>query len=473
MTRTTVGTSWITAALLALATAAAAQTAVPPGDSYLCYKAPLASGEEKFTPVQKTLEDQSGTLVVDVKGIAVLCNPTQTAAHPAVHAVGYKFAAAKSPEQAKFVKSDHMAIDQFGTHPLTLVKPIEVRAPSAAVPGAAGTGLVDTTGVDHFECYKAKPAKGAPKFVAPAPLEITDEFGTQSYTLAKITRFCTPVNKNGEDATAPQHVGHLVCYQAKLPAEAKFTPQPVSVNNANFGPAVLLAKTVMEVCVPAFKDTTPTTTTCSAEQPCSGGIECCSGTCLPPDAFCRRLCSVTTSQTCSANADCPPFPTQTCGPLQIVPNRCGFGTCLREESCCNGLSCCRNYDQLCNSSSGQCLDVCPSNMDPCADTCCALGEVCGAASGTCKTSCGSALCEPDTETCCSDRCCNTATQFCQQQSGIAACVARRTCTGTDVYIPSTDQCCSQQAACGGNNACCNNVFTTYCDTATGQCMLYP
>jgi hypothetical protein len=75
---------------------------------------------------------------------------------------------------------------------------------------------------------------------------ITDQFGTQSYTLKKITKLCTPVNKNGEDATAPQHVGHLVCYQAKLPAGAKFAPQTVSVNNANFGPAVLVAKAVLE-----------------------------------------------------------------------------------------------------------------------------------------------------------------------------------------------------------------------------------
>ena len=156
--------------LLTLATAVAAQPAVPPGDSYLCYKAGLAPGGEKFTQAQKTLEDQFGTRAVDVKAIADLCNPTQTATYPAVHAVGYKLAPAKEPPQAKFVKTDHTAIDQFGTHPLTVVKPIEVRAPFAKVLGAGGTGTVDTTGVDHFECYKATPAKSAPKFVPPAPL---------------------------------------------------------------------------------------------------------------------------------------------------------------------------------------------------------------------------------------------------------------------------------------------------------------
>src|SRR4029453_11455814 len=48
-------------------------------------------------------------------------------------------------------------------------------------------------------------------------MPLTDEFRTQTLTLTKITKLCTPVNKNGEDPTAPQHAGHLVCYKAKLP----------------------------------------------------------------------------------------------------------------------------------------------------------------------------------------------------------------------------------------------------------------
>jgi hypothetical protein len=167
------------AGLLAVATTAPAQP-TPPGDPYLCYKAAIAAGQPKFTPVQKTLLDQFGPLVADVKGVVTLCNPTQTAAHPTVHAVGYKIVPAKNPPQAKFVKSDHTAIDQFGTHPLTVVKPAEVRAPSAKVLGAGGTGTVNTTGVDHVECYKVVTQKGTPKFVPPAPVAITDQFGAQS-----------------------------------------------------------------------------------------------------------------------------------------------------------------------------------------------------------------------------------------------------------------------------------------------------
>lgn len=495
----------LAAGFLALATAAAASAAVPPGDAYLCYKAALAAGQPKFTPAQKTLQDQFGTLVVDVKGFAVLCNPTQTAAYPAVHAVGYKIAPAKTtPPQAKFVAADHTAFDQFGTHPLTVVKPVEVRAPSAKVLGAGGTGPVDTTGVDHFECYKAAPAKGAPKFVPPPPLPLTDEFGTQSYTLTKITRLCTPVNKNGEDATAPQHVGHLVCYQAKLPAGTKFAPQTVSVNNANFGPAVLVAKAVLEVCVPAFKDTVPSTTTstiptttstiatttsittsttttttlqtsCSALQPCLNGAPCCAGTCIADDQECVNTCSVTTSQACATDADCrfPKCPScgaqasnQTC--VQHPRTRyCGAGTCVRWETCClSSGNCCTN-DQVCRSD-GACITTCTNGETPCGNTCCNVGEFCDGPTTTCRVACGFASCSTEGQTCCFGTCCNTATHVCGPSSG-TPCVARRTCTGTDVYIPTTDYCCPQQAACGGNNQCCNLV-TQHCDAASGTCL---
>ena len=243
--------------LAVLLPAASSLGQTPPGDSYLCYKAALAPGQATFTPVQKGLQDQFGMLVVDVKRVLAVCNPAQTA----VHQVGYKIARAKTPPQPVFVKTDHTAIDQFGAHALTLLQPVELRAPSAQVLGAGGTGLVDTTGVDHFECYKAVPARNAPTFVAPPPVAITDEFGTVTLTLNKITKLCTPVNTNGEDVTASQHVGHLVCYQAKLPQGTRFAPQTVSVNNTNFGPAVLVAKAVAELCVPAFKDAIPTTTT--------------------------------------------------------------------------------------------------------------------------------------------------------------------------------------------------------------------
>jgi hypothetical protein len=48
---------------------------------------------------------------------------------------------------------------------------------------------------------------------------------------------------------------------------------------------------------------TATPVTCSVAQPCPGDAQCCSGTCLPPDSFCKRFCANTETE-CSANADC-------------------------------------------------------------------------------------------------------------------------------------------------------------------------
>jgi hypothetical protein len=228
-------------------------------DHYLCYKATLAQGQPKFTAVQKKLQDQFGAGGFDVTKIKALCNPAQKnkeppPSRPDVHEVNYQLTPAQ--KQPKFVKSTHMAIDQFGPHQLTIVKRAALLAPSATALGSGGVGLVDTTGADHFECYRTATPKGTPAFVTIPGVRVADQFGTALYDLKKITKLCAPTNKNGEDPTAPEHQGHYVCYQAK-PAQGSsqtFQPQTVSINNTNFGGTVLVVHAVTELCVPAFKD---------------------------------------------------------------------------------------------------------------------------------------------------------------------------------------------------------------------------
>lgn len=339
-----------------------AQQAAPtsPDDSYLCYGAGLARGQPNFTPVQKSLEDQFGSALVDIKGILILCNPTQPAKHLTVHAVGYVLSHTKVPRQSKFAKQDHTAIDQFGTHRLTVVRPMEMRAPSAKTLGSGGAGLVDTTGVDHFQCYKVRPASGVAKFVPPPPMVIADQFGTQTYTLTKPVKLCTPANPNGEDPTAPQHLAHLLCYQAKPPKRKRFTARTVSVNNTNFGPAVLVAGAVREYCVPAFKDVLPssstttvststtvstttivsiTTTTVSSTTSTTGPIPFCTttgGSCIgftPSTSPCicegyvdsgGNACvkDTTVGAPCSSGAQCPTDDHYVCAEAADGPKRC-------------------------------------------------------------------------------------------------------------------------------------------------------
>jgi hypothetical protein len=121
----------------------------PPGDHYLCYKAALAPRQAKLTLAQKTLEDQLGTNVFDVKKIARFCTAAQKdteppPTHPSVHQVGYQIRLAKTPRQAPFVRSDHVGIDQLGTHALTLLKPTGILVPSASILGSGGAETVDT-----------------------------------------------------------------------------------------------------------------------------------------------------------------------------------------------------------------------------------------------------------------------------------------------------------------------------------------
>jgi cysteine-rich repeat protein len=115
-------------------------------DPYLCYKVGLATGQPQFTPVQKSLQDQFGTLVFDVKRIEGLCNPAQKnteppPARPEVHQADYQVAPARG--QPAFVKSTHTVIDEFGQHQLRVVKPAALLEPSAKVLGAGGAPVVD------------------------------------------------------------------------------------------------------------------------------------------------------------------------------------------------------------------------------------------------------------------------------------------------------------------------------------------
>lgn len=255
-----------------------APAAMPPAASYLCYKAALAPGQPKASAARTRLDDRFGSFAADVKQVQWLCNPTETAPYPAVHGVGRKLVGVKKPPQAPLVKTPVETVDQFGSQRLVLVKPLELLTPSAFALGVDGVAPGDTTGVDHFQCYKAARQQGAPKFVAPPPVAVTDAFGALSVTLKKITKICTPVDKDGADPAAAGHAWSLVCYQAAASKGSAFTPTAVSVNDAGFGPTVLAVKKVAQICVPAYlttaSDVCATPADCAATE-----SECVVATC--------------------------------------------------------------------------------------------------------------------------------------------------------------------------------------------------
>jgi hypothetical protein len=403
-------------AVLLLSGPSGAQMA--PGDGYLCYKAALAKGQPKFNSVEKTLEDQFWKSTADVDGFTSLCNPLLPAQHPSVHEVGYRTALAKEKPAQKFVKSTHTAFDQFGSHPLTVVRPLELRAPSAKVLGAGGTPTVNTAGVDHFQCYRATLPKGAPKF-APVPASITDQFGSIDLTLTKISKLCAPVDKAGEDPTAPQHPGHLVCYRAKLAKGIKYSPTTVSVNNTNFGPAVLVAKSVGELCVPAFKDVVPSPT--PTAKPTTTPIPTTTPTGTP-------------ASTPTPTPIPTPIPTPT--PTLVLLPTPAF--CDTQNPCPNGFSC--DFSRH-----------------------------------LCQFTCVSVSCDVDTQICCTGVggiCCDRATQICNDQQ--TACTTPL-CEFGETYIPNSGVCCQNIDICPNQISgatCCTTDETCQLDVSgNGTCVL--
>lgn len=234
----------------------------PGGDAYACYRSTVPQGQPRFLPVTKSLDDALGPPgLFDVKSVASVCHPARVNGSalvaPWVHQEAFRIAAHRG--EPKFVKVDRVATDRFGTRRLTLTGPATLLdvTPTAGggTPPPAFAG--DPTGdpdVNRFKCYRARLAKGQPKFVPPAPPMVTDEFfpSGQGIKLTQISKLCLPVDKEGETPGAEARDAQLLCYRAQLVKGApRFTPRTISTHSDNFGPHTLVARSVAELCVPA------------------------------------------------------------------------------------------------------------------------------------------------------------------------------------------------------------------------------
>ena len=427
----------------------------PVVDHYLCYS--VRGDRRRVAGV--TVEDQFGTGVTDVKKPLRLCVPTdkdgEGVLDNAARLMCYKTKPGPRVNQTVFIDN------QFGAGSLNVRRARELCVPVATGPTPASSASPTAT-----------PTATATAALTPTATPTATATTTATATL---TPTATPTATATTTATATLTPTATPTATATTTATATLTPTATPTATATTTATATLTPTATETPNPV-----ETPTTCSDEQPCPGGVECCGGTCLPPDAFCRGRCSVTTEQFCSSDGDCRlpncaecfvEDPNQTCVPGFIVPNHCGGGTCLTSESCCAGSSCCRNDDEVYEvCSAGVCQPSCRSGTFACGQevlTCCLNSQLCVA--GTCKTSCGPTSCFQDTETCCGDVCCDSATQICGSVSG--TCRPRQTCTGTDVYIPSQDLCCAQADSCGTSDCCARAL--EQCDIATGQCVPKP
>jgi hypothetical protein len=96
----------------------------------------------------------------------------------------------------------------------------------------------------HFQCYRVdRPTPESEDRV----VKLRDQFGKTEAKLGRITRICTPVDKNGEGI--PDEDLHLVCYEITNPQDAR---RPVSTTN-QFGRAKMYVRESEELCVPSGK----------------------------------------------------------------------------------------------------------------------------------------------------------------------------------------------------------------------------
>jgi len=233
-------------------------------DSYLCYKAALAKGQPKLEASSSALTDPlGGPQSFDVKSVASVCAPADVngagVGSPEVHQEGFKIAASRPAP--KFAKSSHVVTDPFGQRTLTITGPaalldVTPQAIGTTPPSPFSSDPTSDPNVNRFKCYRASLAKGQPKLAAPPPPSVADALfpSGQVLQLVKITGLCLPVDRDGKTPDAGARAARLVCYQAKPPkGSPKFVPQTISTNGYDFGPHMLVAKGVKELCVPAIE----------------------------------------------------------------------------------------------------------------------------------------------------------------------------------------------------------------------------
>jgi hypothetical protein len=249
-------------ATLALALAPALATAAAP-DHFSCYKAAYAPGAAHFTAMTGvSMVDTFGSSTVTVVKPRFLCAPTDkngedpSAPSDPDHLTDFLV---KRSTPFTTVPALHVT-DQFGSHTIDVKKPYTLQVPSAK--SLSTTPAAPTNpAVDHFQCYKMKVTSGTAKFVPVTGVTAQDQFGTITVEVKKPTRFCAPVDKNGEAPGAETHPDYLMCYQVKQTSLPKFAPvSPLFVNH-QFGPETFTAQKPMELCIPAARSAAGPTAT--------------------------------------------------------------------------------------------------------------------------------------------------------------------------------------------------------------------
>jgi len=200
--------------------------------------------------------DRFGSLTIDVKKPASLCNPANVnSAQPGAdthdeHGLSYQVKVTK--DTLKFVKVTNQKVvnSAFGTTFVDVKRPYRLFLPSSKSLVSSPPPLV-APDTDHFLCYKISKTQHTPKFIAVPNVTILDQFENVTVTVMKPVLLCVPVNVNGGQPGAQLNQDLQLCYKVKRPQGNKLTPVLGTYVNNEYGPLRLDVKKSEMLCVPS------------------------------------------------------------------------------------------------------------------------------------------------------------------------------------------------------------------------------
>jgi hypothetical protein len=223
---------------------------IPVLDPLMCYKARTTKKTAQLVATSVGLANAFASGTFEVEETTALCLPADTneagVVDDCTHLKGYRWEGATRVKRTGIIVTD-----RFGTLTLNTGKAARLLVPAATELGAAAGQPGNS--LDHFTCYKAKVAKGTPRFPKRVRAAVRDRFESRNYDLEKPTRLCVPVDANGEGIV--NGVDHLLCYRAKrAKGEAKHTKQKGLIHTRDrFGAEQLDSLVEEELCVPATR----------------------------------------------------------------------------------------------------------------------------------------------------------------------------------------------------------------------------
>lgn len=125
------------------------------------------------------------------------------------HLVGYRVRRPFTPLRGVEV------VNELGALTLDLRRPSRLLVPASKSLSPPPPAPLDPVGIDHFQCYDARVAHGAPRFVPVRGVPTLDQFGATTVDLVRPVALCLPVDKNGETPDAPDHPQALLCYRTR------------------------------------------------------------------------------------------------------------------------------------------------------------------------------------------------------------------------------------------------------------------